>query len=52
VLRFGEEHRLRKFKNQVLRKIFVFEKEEATGSGINFKVMRFMICDPRQLLFG
>jgi len=48
-----EEHRLRVFKNRVLRRIFGSKREEVTQGDAGECIMRaFMICTSHQILFG
>jgi len=47
-----EEHRLRVFENRVPRKIFGSKRNEVTGEWRKLHNEEFMICIPRQILFG
>jgi len=48
----SEVHRLRVFKNGVLRKIFVPKRDEVTGEWRRLIMRNFMICAPYKILFG
>jgi hypothetical protein len=48
----NEVHRLRVFKNEVLRKIFVPKRGKVTGEWRRLTTRNFMICAPYQILFG
>jgi hypothetical protein len=43
-LTIGEEHRLRVYKNRVLRRIFGPTREEVTGGRKNCTMRSFIIC--------
>ena len=43
-LTMGEEHRLRVFKNKVLRKIFGAKRDEIADNGISYIVLSYMHC--------
>jgi hypothetical protein len=51
-LTFREEHKLRVFKNGVLRLVFGPDREEeAKGRSENCITRNFKICTPHQILF-
>jgi hypothetical protein len=51
-LTLREEHRLRVFKNRVLRRIFGSKRDGVTGSGEDYITRNLMICTNHQILFG
>jgi hypothetical protein len=48
-LTLREEHRLRVFKNRVLRRIFGPKMDEVTGGWRNCTMRSFVICTLRQV---
>jgi len=51
-LTLREERRLRLFENMVLRKIFVYKRDEVTGEWGKVQMRSLMTCIPRPELFG
>jgi hypothetical protein len=51
-LTLREEHRLRVFKNRVLRRIFGPKRDEVTGGGEGYITRNLMICTYHKILFG
>jgi hypothetical protein len=49
-LTLWEEHRLRVFDNNVLRRIFGPQREEVSGNGDNYIVRSFIMCTLHQIL--
>jgi hypothetical protein len=49
-LTLREEHRLRLFKNRVLRRIFGPKRDEVTGNGEDYITRNLMICTQHQIL--
>jgi hypothetical protein len=48
-LTLREEHRLKKFENRVLRRIFKLKKDEIIGDGENCITRNFITCTLRQI---
>ena len=48
-LTLREKHKLRVFKNSVLRVIFGPKRDEVTGEWRKYMMRGFMICTPQQL---
>jgi hypothetical protein len=51
-LMLREEHRLRVFKNRVLRRIFVPKRDEVTGGCRKLHIENFIICTYAQISLG
>jgi hypothetical protein len=51
-LTLREEHRLRVFKNRVLRRIFGPARDEVTGDWRKLHISCFIICTNHQILLG
>jgi len=48
----GEENRLRRFENRVLRILFGPKEDEIIWNGGDYRMKNFMICTTHQILLG
>jgi hypothetical protein len=49
---WGEENRLRRFENRVLRILFGLKEDEIIRNGGDYIMKNFMLCTTHQILLG